>query len=143
MNCWSSLILQYCASVNQTRLDPTSFHLFRNDAIDRRLSLEGVQAVTKHLIKLGNAEWEDSTKAFLTIILKSRETLAGEIYLWATQNSFLGTVFTIYELHSSEDHQDSGFFGVNASEIRRALEILERTRKVFIIIFISIIDIIN
>jgi hypothetical protein len=27
----------------------------------------------------------------------------------ACKNDFIGTVFTVYELHSGEDHQDSGF----------------------------------
>lgn len=129
LHCWSSLVLQYCANARQTRLDPTTFELFRNEAIQRRLSPEGVIAVIDHLIRLGNAEWEDASKAWLRIIVKSAESLSGEIYTWAAQNNFIGTVFTVYELHSGEDHQDSGFFGTDPIILHRALGVLERVGK--------------
>lgn len=41
-------------------------------------------------------------------MLKSPEVLASEIYAWASKNEILGTVYTIYELHSGEENLDSG-----------------------------------
>lgn len=78
----------------------------------------------------GNAEWEDSTHVALRIILKSAESLAGEMYAWACKNDLIGTVLTMYELHSGDDHEDSGFYGTDPVIIRRAIILLEREGKV-------------
>lgn len=56
----------------------------------------------------GNAEWEDGNHTSLRIIWKTPEALAGEVYHWALQQEVAGTVFTLYELHSGEENQDSG-----------------------------------
>ncbi len=79
---------------------------------------------------LGNAEWEDASHTGLRIILKSIESLAGDIYSWVLKNDFADTVFTVYELHSGDDNQDSGFHGVDPVLLRRALGVLEKERKV-------------
>lgn len=60
------------------------------------------------MLSLGNAEWEDSNETSLRIIWKSPESLAGEVYNWAIQQEVVGTVFTLYELHSGEENQNSG-----------------------------------
>jgi len=56
----------------------------------------------------GNAEWADNAHTSLRIVLKTADVLAGELYSWVLKNELLGNVYTIYELHSSEDYQDSG-----------------------------------
>lgn len=58
--------------------------------------------------ELEHAEWDDESKTNLRVIWKTPETLAGEIYNWAQVNGYTGTVFTIFELHSDEEHMDSG-----------------------------------
>ena len=63
-------------------------------------------AITFHFI--GNAEWEDSERTSLRIIWKTPEAFAGEVYSWAVRNDLINTVFTVYELHSGEEYQDSG-----------------------------------
>ena len=99
------------------------------------------------MIKSGNAEWEENhTKACLRIIWKKPETLAGEIYNWACNSEILGTVFTVYELHSGEENLDSGsfyywcinlvpvgFHGTDPVLMRRALDILVENNKVAIV----------
>lgn len=59
-------------------------------------------------LMLGNAEWTDNAHTTLRMILKSADVLAGELYSWVLKSELLGNVYTIYELHSSEDYQDSG-----------------------------------
>ncbi len=93
---------------------------------------------------VGNAEWQDSSHGSLRIMWKSPQTLAGEVYSWAARTEILGTVFTIYELHSGDESHDSGsiksisvlmqllviyylpgFYGVDPVVLRKALELLE------------------
>jgi hypothetical protein len=59
-------------------------------------------------MSLGNAEWTDNAHTTLRMIVKSADVLAGELYSWVLKSELLGNVYTIYELHSSEDYQDSG-----------------------------------
>eukprot|EP01034_Spumella_vulgaris_P022106 gene22106-28205_t len=65
---------------------------------------------------------------------KSPQTLAGEVYSWAARTEILGTVFTIYELHSGDENQDSGFHGVDPVTLRKALELLESHGKCSILV---------
>ena len=60
------------------------------------------------MLFVGNAEWDDIGHTTLRILLKSPEQLASEIYNWASKVQILGTVFTVYELHSGDEHEDSG-----------------------------------
>lgn len=113
-----------------SQLELQTFQLFQNDAIGRKLSPDGVRAVASRLISTGNGEWEDTSQTRLRIILKSPESLAVDVYNWAKRNDFIGTVFTVYELHSGEDHSDSGFYGTESVDLVRALRILERDGKV-------------
>jgi ESCRT-II complex subunit VPS25 len=133
LNTWSSIILQYCAQHKMNRIDPWTFPLFENTAINRKLNRDGITAVITKLIRSGNAEWEDSSKTGLRIILKSVQSLAGDIYAWANRNDFVGTVLTLYEIHSGEDHQDSGFFGTDPIILKRAIQVLEREGKATIL----------
>ncbi len=58
------------------------------------------------------------------------QTIANEIYEWATKQEIIGTVYTIYELHSSDEFSHTSFFGTDSSLIRRALQHLEQLNKV-------------
>lgn len=122
----------------------------------RELSADGVNAVINKLIQTGNAEWEDASHTGLRIILKTPESLAGDIYAWyvtflfhhpiksltyslvtnsssfsyrASRNGLIGTVLTLFELHSGDDYQDSGFYGADPIILKRALQVLEREGK--------------
>jgi ESCRT-II complex subunit VPS25 len=53
LNCWASLILQYCSHNQLNRLDPLAFPFFKNDSLQRQLSKEGIQAVINKLIQSG------------------------------------------------------------------------------------------
>ena len=79
---WKTIIINYCQYSKINHINPTNFPMFKNSLLNRELSNEGIQIVINKLIQSGNAEWEDSTKAWLRIIFKSPEVLAGEIYSW-------------------------------------------------------------
>mmetsp|Transcript_10924 Transcript_10924/g.17793 ORF Transcript_10924/g.17793 Transcript_10924/m.17793 type:complete len:185 (+) Transcript_10924:69-623(+) len=129
LKLWKELILQFCIQNNLHRLIPSSFPYFKNASLDRELSSEGIHAVISYIIRSGNAEWEDSAQTSLRIIWKTPEALAGEIYQWALKEDLIGSVSTVYELHSGEENQDSGFHGCDPVILRRALELLQNNDK--------------
>ena len=133
LKLWSELVMRHCREHHLVTIHPSTFPLFRNDAIERQLSAEGIAAVVDHMIKIGCADWEDAGQKVLQILLKAPEVLANEIYQWATENGLLGSVSTIYELHSGEDTTTS-FYGTDVSLIRKALGVLENTDRCRIIV---------
>jgi ESCRT-II complex subunit VPS25 len=135
LRLWRELILQSCASTNTFTINPTSFTIFSNPNIDRRLSPEGINAVIEYLIKSGHGEWQDNSLSTLRVMWKSPEALGNEIYSWASTVEILGTVFTIYEIHSGEEYADSGFHGTDPWLVRRALQYLESINKVSLLMF--------
>jgi ESCRT-II complex subunit VPS25 len=109
LKMWKDLIVNYCVCNSIYNLDVYSgFPYFRNDTIDRCLSRGEQDIVIKYLIEQGNGEWLDGTRTILRLIWKTPEALAAEVYAWGRESDVLGTVFTVYELHSGEDNQDSG-----------------------------------
>jgi ESCRT-II complex subunit VPS25 len=133
LKLWRELVIDYCMVTNSYSVVHSQFPYFRNAAIDRQLDRKGIEAVVESLIKAGNAEWEDGLRTSLRIMWKSPNVLAAEIYAWASTAEILGTVFTIYELHSGEDNQDSGFHGTDPVLIRRAVELLQAANKCVVI----------
>jgi hypothetical protein len=115
--------------------------LFKNEKINRKLSTEGIDSVLKSLIDEGMAEWENTDassdnvveRGCLLILTQSSESLALEIYSWAEKEMLIGSVITLYEMHSGEEYPDSQFNGMNVPILRRALEVLESSQKCVII----------
>lgn len=132
LRAWKDLILSYCTAQRSFILTPRAFPFFRNDAIGRFLSPEGINAVVQYLIAQGNAEWEDETHTRLRILWKSVPQLAQELYDWAIGQG-LGTVYTLYELHSSDEFTDASFHGTDVALLRRALQLLAQQGKCVLI----------
>lgn len=113
------------------QLHIATFPYFRNDSIDRKLTAEAINAIIHHMIKLGNAEWDGETdRGNVRVLWKSVQTLANEIYDWAGRQEGYGTVYTIYELCSSDEVADTPFHGTDPGMVRRALQQLENNHKV-------------
>lgn len=125
-------MLGYCTATKSYHLDPPSFPFFHNDTIGRRLTPEGIHTVIQFLITQGHAEWEDETRSRVRILWKSPQSVAVEIYTWAVEQG-LNTVYTIYELHSSEEYSDTRFHGTDPALLRRALQVLESQGKCVLI----------
>ena len=60
---------------------------------------------------------------------RTPEQLASDIYDWADTNGLVGSVCTVYELHSGEDVHGMSFQGADEELLRRALGILEHQGK--------------
>eukprot|EP00594_Rhizosolenia_setigera_P018649 CAMPEP_0178958148 /NCGR_PEP_ID=MMETSP0789-20121207/11417_1 /TAXON_ID=3005 /ORGANISM="Rhizosolenia setigera, Strain CCMP 1694" /LENGTH=104 /DNA_ID=CAMNT_0020640693 /DNA_START=210 /DNA_END=524 /DNA_ORIENTATION=- len=83
-------------------------------------------------VKSGHGEWEDPEDGGRTrcrIIWRKPSELASDIYMWAEKNGFIGSIATLYELHSGEDVNGMSFQGADEELIRRALSILEDQGK--------------
>jgi hypothetical protein len=132
LRAWKDLILSYCSLHRSFVLDPATFPYFRNDQINRSLNTEGITAIVLYLIQQGNAEWENESHVRLRILWKSIPSLAQDLYDWAIGQG-LGSVYTIYELHASDDFTDALFHGTDVSLLRRALAVLAEQHKCVLI----------
>lgn len=103
--------------------------LWKNDAIQRRLSNDDVQKVMDNLCESGHGEWMDSEKTRCRILWRKPEQLATDLYEWASANGYINSVCTLYELHSGEDVNGMSFQGADEELLRRALQILENQGK--------------
>ena len=134
MRLWRDIVLDYHRNTNTHTLSLSSFSLFENPFISRKLTDEGRRIVANYLISKGNAEWIDTSQTILRIIVKHPEELAEEIYKWwRDSGSAYGNIFTFYELHSGEEHQGSGFCGTDPDLIGRAAAILQLRGKCVIL----------
>mmetsp|Transcript_35112 Transcript_35112/g.35747 ORF Transcript_35112/g.35747 Transcript_35112/m.35747 type:complete len:182 (-) Transcript_35112:120-665(-) len=129
LQIWRDMIVKYHKQINQFIMIPYDFPYFENAAIERKLSSEAIHAIVNYMIETGYAEWDDSEHTRLVIMWKKPEVLAGDIYEWAQKHYYIDSVFTIYELLSGDEYQDSGFFGIDGMLFRKALETLERANK--------------
>lgn len=107
---WQDLIIKYHAQTCQFTMVPNDFPYFHNVTIERRLSNDAINHIIECMILSGCAEWDDSEHSRLLIMWRKPEVIAGDIYDWAVRNHYIGSVFTIYELHSGDDHRDSSEF---------------------------------
>mmetsp|Transcript_16921 Transcript_16921/g.25047 ORF Transcript_16921/g.25047 Transcript_16921/m.25047 type:complete len:176 (-) Transcript_16921:177-704(-) len=126
MSLWCELILDYHTAKKIKTLIVHDCPLWSNSSIKRQLSNEDVAIVMEEFCKSGHGEWEDEgTKTRCRILWRKPEQLASDIYDWAEKNGFVGSVCTVYELHSGEDVNGMSFQGADEEILRRALAILE------------------
>mmetsp|Transcript_5836 Transcript_5836/g.15829 ORF Transcript_5836/g.15829 Transcript_5836/m.15829 type:complete len:175 (-) Transcript_5836:374-898(-) len=125
MALWRELILKYYTQRKLKTLVVHECPLWKNKDIDRQLSAEGIEDVMADLVKMGHGEWLDEQKTRCRILWRKPEQLASDIYEWAIANGNIGSVCTVYELHSGEDVNGMSFQGVDEDLLRRALSILE------------------
>ena len=127
---WRELIVRYHMQYKLKTLVVHECSLWKNDAIGRKLSREGIQEIMNDLIFHGYGEWVDEPeKTTCRILWRKPEELATDIYEWAVANGNIGSVCTVYELHSGEDVHGMSFQGVDEELLRRALGILEDQGK--------------
>lgn len=127
---WRELILRYHAENKIKTLVVHDCPLWKNDAIHRQLKYpEEVMQVVEDFVQHGHGEWEDGNKTRCRILWRKPEQLAADIYHWAEQSGHIGSVCTVYELHSGEDVNGLSFQGVDEELLRRALAILEDSGK--------------
>ncbi|KAG7339633.1 ESCRT-II complex subunit [Nitzschia inconspicua] len=126
---WRELILNYH---QQHKLPTLVIHecpLWNNPDIGRKLNQQSIETVVDNLVQHGHAEWLDEAQTTCRILWRKPEELATDIYQWATVSGHIGSVCTLYELHSGEDVNGMSFEGLDEDLLRRALEVLEQEGK--------------
>jgi ESCRT-II complex subunit VPS25 len=126
---WRDLILRYHTQHKLKTLVVHECPLWKNDKIGRRLGSDAIREVMQDLVDHGNGEWLDDAKTQCRILWRKPEELATDIYEWATASGNIGSVCTLYELHSGEDINGMSFEGLDEELLRRALAILEDEGK--------------
>jgi ESCRT-II complex subunit VPS25 len=53
LKLWNELIIRHCREHKLVTIHPQSFPLFRNEAIDRQMSEEGISAVVEYMVANG------------------------------------------------------------------------------------------
>jgi ESCRT-II complex subunit VPS25 len=122
---WRQLILEYHSSLKIKTLLVHDCPLWSNVDIGRSLSQEEIQTIMEDLVTTGHGEWQDDQHTTCRILWRKPEQLASDVYAWAQTNGYVGSVCTIYELHSGEDVHGMSFQGADEDLLRRALQILE------------------
>jgi ESCRT-II complex subunit VPS25 len=138
LGLWTQLIVDYHYAHKLPICVKHDCPLWSNPQIQRTLSKNDLQIVLNHLVKVGSAEWMDGTTSSsggsedgttLRILWRTPAELASDIYQWATTSGLVGSVVTLYELHSGEDNSGQSFQGLDEDLIKRALKILESQGK--------------
>ena len=127
---WRDLIVRFYTFHKLKTLVVHECKLWRNDEIGRSLSQDDIAIVMNDLVKQGYGEWLDgSSKTKCRVLWRKPKELATDIYEWAVSNGNIGSVCTMYELHSGEDISGMSFEGLDEDLLRRALAILEDQGK--------------
>jgi ESCRT-II complex subunit VPS25 len=129
---WRDLIVRYHEQYKLQTLVVHECPLWKNSAISRALNTEDIKMVMNDLVTHGRGEWLDEYNSQMTacrILWRTPEELATDIYEWAKASGNVGTVCTLYELHSGEDVHGMSFQGVDEDLLRRGLAILEEQGK--------------
>jgi ESCRT-II complex subunit VPS25 len=127
---WREMILQYHSFHRIPILIVHDCPLWSNPAIERSLAPSDIQIVMDDFCKSGHGEWQDpSDKTRCRILWRKPEEIASDLYDWATTHGVVGSVCTLYELHSGEDVGGMSFQGLDEELLRRALEILQSQGK--------------
>lgn len=126
---WRELILRYHTERKIKTLVVHECPLWKNPTMDRQLQPDEIRTVVEDFCKHGHGEWQDENHTRCRILWRKPEQLATDIYQWAEQHGYLGSVCTIYELHSGEDVNGMSFQGADEELLRRALVILQDQGK--------------
>jgi len=126
---WRELILSYHTHHRIQTLKVYDCPLWKNAAIQRSLLPDEIATVAQDFCDSGHGEWLSNDKQALRILWRKPDQLAVDIYQWAETNGYVGSVVTVYELHSGEDVNGMSFQGADEELLRRALSILEERGK--------------
>ena len=126
---WRNILVDWCHSKSLQSIAVRECDIFENTAIKRKLRPEVIQMVVDSLVATGHGEWEDDGKTRARIFWKTPKEWASMLYQYVRQNDMLGTVMTVYELHSGEDVEGQPFAGLDEATVMAALRVLEQEGK--------------
>ncbi|KAK9378630.1 ESCRT-II complex subunit-domain-containing protein [Kockiozyma suomiensis] len=136
LSLWSSLILGYCRYNRIWRIDLNTaieWDLFSNKEINRSLKLDTCREILDSMVKKGNAEWvsgsgRDAADKNLSAIIFWRrpEEWANMIADWIDSTGQRNAILTFYEISDGDLSFSQDFRGIDATILRKALDILVR-----------------
>lgn len=132
LEAWRSIVLDYCQRHNLTSLDvreASSWPVFNNASIQRRLSDEAVKAVLEELQSKGNLEWLDKGQTRCHVYWKSPEEWGALIYSHVKDKGQTNAVCTLYELTEGPDAVGQPFHGLDEHLLIKSLKTLEANKK--------------
>lgn len=135
---WRHLMMDYLKLKKQSIVDVREIQqtpLFKNVSINRQLPIEGILKILEDLCRTGHAEAIDKSRNRWYIYWEPLEELSASIYRWASNNGFLGSVCTFYELIDGENTVGEIFYGLEEDVLYKALKRLESKKKAEIMIF--------
>ena len=101
LGLWRELILKYHTDMKIKVMRVHDCPLWMNEEIGRELSRDDIKDVMDDFVKSGHGEWDDpETQTRCRILWRKPEQLASDIYAWADANGYIGSICTVYELHS-------------------------------------------
>ncbi|CAG2112820.1 unnamed protein product [Medioppia subpectinata] len=139
LKAWRQLIVDYYESISGYVLDVNQSinePLFRNNKINRQLSLDSIRVILNDLHSNGLIEWLDQKRQDKCYVYWKRpEEWAQLIHKWVEEKSLNNTVCTLYEITSGEQTVDYAFHGLNEDILVKALKCLEINGKAVLINF--------
>ncbi|KAF4657480.1 Vacuolar protein-sorting-associated protein 25 [Perkinsus olseni] len=131
ISLWRDRVLKTCREKKRSFLDialqsaALVQEVFGNPEIHRQLNLDGIRAVLNDLVSTDNGRWCDAAQTRFLVLWHTPAEWAQIIYDWATNTGKLGSVETVFSLHSGEDSQGAEFHGIPPEVIMLGLENLE------------------
>mmetsp|Transcript_3137 Transcript_3137/g.8494 ORF Transcript_3137/g.8494 Transcript_3137/m.8494 type:complete len:184 (+) Transcript_3137:3-554(+) len=129
LDLWKQLARDYCAHHRVWVLDVSNagrVGLFRNPALQRQLTAEGLQALAEHLVAAGAAAWADGDRTRLLMYWRMPGEWADLILRWAESTGRIGSVETVLSLFDGDSTQGEQFHGAPRELVMVALQELER-----------------
>ena len=106
LEAWCSIVLKHCATRKLQNIDLSNLRssdLFQNATIDRRASVQLIQAIFDDLHRRGHLHWLDKQCQRALVCPITFAALANAIYNWAQASGNINQVCTFYELTNGDD----------------------------------------
>eukprot|EP00271_Cylindrocystis_brebissonii_P012918 TRINITY_DN32426_c0_g1_i1.p1 TRINITY_DN32426_c0_g1~~TRINITY_DN32426_c0_g1_i1.p1 ORF type:complete len:181 (+),score=38.24 TRINITY_DN32426_c0_g1_i1:153-695(+) len=126
---WKDLILAYCKHQRLYVIELDDCPLFKNAAIDRKLSNEAKEVVLGGLVAEGRAEWPDKSHRNCLILWRRVEDWADVILKFVEENGLNDSVMLVEELRSGDEVRKTELEGLDSLLLYRALKVLEGRGK--------------
>ncbi|KAI1288325.1 Vacuolar protein-sorting-associated protein 25 [Halotydeus destructor] len=136
LDAWRSLVLNYSKHHKVYSMDikaALNHPLFKNTAINRQLTKEGLSIVLEYLREQGNLDWLDKERTHFLVYWKSPVQWAQLLYAHAVDSGLTNSVCTFYELTQGDDAAGKEFEGLDDQVLIKALQYLEKQGKAVLI----------
>eukprot|EP00753_Platysulcus_tardus_P005423 PLAT13297.1.p1 GENE.PLAT13297.1~~PLAT13297.1.p1 ORF type:complete len:185 (+),score=79.27 PLAT13297.1:14-568(+) len=122
---WVELILAWHGAAKLSTLTVADCPLWENKSIARKLAPDALMVILDAVVASGRGEWEDERKERMRVLYRTHSEWAALLFDWVREKGMVGSVYTVYELHSGEEYADAPFHGLEPDIMRAALDVLE------------------